>query len=273
MRNRKDCLRVIFIGDIVGKYGRRMLRKSIEKIRYKYKPDLIIANGENSAGGLGIVKKTAEQLFEIGIDLISTGNHIWDKRKESVELLENEPRVIRPLNFPQDTPGKGCVKIKINDEVEFVLINLQGRVFMEPVTDNPFNAIEKFLEEDGSRAENRIIFVDFHAEATAEKQAMGYMLDGRVSAVLCTHTHIQTSDLRILSEGTAFQSDVGMTGTLDSIIGMDKYPIIQKFKDGMNRRFEVVNGVQILEMSILDIDYKTAQTVDCEYVRLYENKL
>lgn len=269
MQDREDVFRLVFIGDIVGKYGRRMVRKCIPNVKKTYHPNIIIANGENSAGGLGIVGKSAFQLFEYGIDIISSGNHIWDKRKEAAELLNQESRVIRPLNFPESVPGKGFYKTKINKN-QFTIINLQGRVFMEPVSDNPFNVINKFLKNHGDIEKNKIILIDFHGEASAEKQAMGYYLDGKVSAVLGTHTHIQTSDLRILKGGTAYQTDVGMTGTLDSIIGMKKNSIIKKFCDGMGRRFEVANGEQILEMTILDIDPNTGKTIDCSYHRLHE---
>jgi metallophosphoesterase (TIGR00282 family) len=238
-------------------------------IRERFSPQVVIANGENSAGGLGIVGKSADQLFTAGVDLLSTGNHIWDKREHAKNLLESDPRVIRPMNFPPTVPGRGYYSASISG-MDFTLVNLQGRVFMEPVSDNPFNAIDQFLRKEGERKPNRIILVDFHAEATAEKQAMGYYLDGRVSGVLGTHTHIQTSDFRILEGGTAYQTDVGMTGTLNSVIGMKRRPIVSKFVDGMGRRFEVVNGEQILEMTVVDIDTRSGLASGGNYHRWFE---
>ncbi len=260
--------RIAFIGDVVGKYGRRFLTKALPLIKEKYNPHLVIANGENSAGGLGITQKTAKQIFDAGVDIITGGNHIWDK-KEALDLLKQEDRIIRPLNFPDSTPGKGYYVFHTQDDVEGIIINLQGRVFMEPVVDNPFLIIDRFLEENSYP----ITLIDFHAEATAEKQAMGFYLDGRVSAVLGTHTHVQTADLRILEKGTAFQCDVGMTGALDSVIGMKIEPVIKKFLTGINHRFEVEKKNLILDMTILDIDITTGSTVDIEALKLFESHL
>jgi metallophosphoesterase (TIGR00282 family) len=264
MRNKR--FRIIFIGDVMGKYGRRLLGKALPMLNIKYAPDLVIANGENSAGGLGIVPKTAYEMFESGVDIITSGNHVFDK-KEAVNLLKEDERIIRPINFPPSAPGEGCTLFKNKDNVEALVLNLQGRVFMDPVVDNPFLAMDKFLEDK----KHKIIFVDFHAEATAEKQAMGFYLDGRVSAVLGTHTHVQTSDLRILSEGTAYQTDVGMTGALDSVIGMKREPIIQKFITGVNHRFEVAKNNLIMDISIIDIDSITGKAVHVEPLRLFES--
>ena len=264
MRNKR--FRIIFIGDVMGKYGRRLLGKALPMLNIKYATDLVIANGENSAGGLGIVPKTAYEMFESGVDIITSGNHVFDK-KEAVNLLKEDERIIRPINFPPSAPGEGCTLFKNKDNVEALVLNLQGRVFMDPVVDNPFLAMDKFLEDK----KHKIIFVDFHAEATAEKQAMGFYLDGRVSAVLGTHTHVQTSDLRILSEGTAYQTDVGMTGALDSVIGMKREPIIQKFITGVNHRFEVAKNNLIMDISIIDIDSITGKAVHVEPLRLFES--
>jgi len=258
--------RIIFVGDVMGKYGRRLLGKALPMVKIKYAPDLVIANGENSAGGLGIVPKTAYEIFESGVDIITSGNHVFDK-KEAVNLLKEDERIIRPINFPPSAPGEGCTLFKTKDNVEALVVNLQGRVFMDPVADNPFLAMDKFLENK----KYKIIFVDFHAEATAEKQAMGFYLDGRVSAVLGTHTHVQTADLRILSDGTAYQTDVGMTGALDSIIGMKREPIIQKFVTGVNHRFEVAKNNLIMDISILDIDPITGRAAHVEPLRLFES--
>lgn len=258
--------RIVFIGDISGKYGRRILGKALPMIRIKYEPDLVIANGENSAGGLGIIPKTAYEIFQAGVDVITTGNHVWDK-KEGVDLLKEDSRILRPLNFPPSAPGRGHTVFRSDNKGEALIVNLQGRVFMDPVVDNPFLAIDDLLK---NRLE-KVIFVDFHAEATAEKQAMGFYLDGRVSAVLGTHTHVQTTDLRILDNGTAYQSDVGMTGSLDSVIGMKREPVIKKFISGVNQRFEVAGGYLILDMSVVDVDTASGKAVHTEYLRLFED--
>jgi metallophosphoesterase (TIGR00282 family) len=258
--------RIVFVGDIMGKYGRRLLGKALPMVNIKYTPDLIIANGENSAGGLGIVPKTAYEMFESGVDIITSGNHVWDK-KEAFILLKEDERIIRPINYPPSAPGKGYFLFNSKDNVEALVVNLQGRVFMEPVVNNPFLAMDEFLEDK----KHKIIFVDFHAEATAEKQALGFYLDGRVSAVLGTHTHVQTSDLRILGYGTAYQTDVGMTGALDSVIGMTREPVIQKFVTGINHRFEVSQNNLIMDMTILDIDSITGKAIHVEPLRIFES--
>ncbi len=260
-------VRIVFVGDIIGRYGRKYLRSVLPSIKHTFEPDILIANGENSAGGLGIITKTAEELFSSGVDFITTGNHIWDK-KDSQELLKREPRIIRPMNFPASNPGSGYFDFKIDDGLYLTIVNLQGRVFMEPVVDNPFTVIDDFLKENN----NKMVFVDFHAEATAEKQALGFFLDGRVSAVVGTHTHVQTADLRILENGTAYQSDVGMTGSLESVIGMRKEPIVQKFLTGINQRFEVAKGDMILDMAMIDIDPETGNAVNTMFMRLFEDR-
>jgi len=258
--------RIIFIGDICGRYGRRFLAKALPHIKLKYSPDLTIANGENSAGGLGISRKTAYEIFDAGVDVITGGNHTWDK-KEAVQLLEEDHRIIRPLNFPDTAPGKGFYLFKSIDGIPVFIVNIQGRVFMEPVVDNPFTAMNKLLEQE----DHKIVFVDFHAEATAEKQAMGFFLEGRVSAILGTHTHVQTSDLRILAGGTAFQTDAGMTGSLDSIIGMKKEPVIQKFLTGVNQRFEVAKDNVIMDFSLIDIEPGSGHATSVRAIRIFES--
>lgn len=263
-----STIRIFFIGDVIGKPGRRLVEKSLYLIKKKYKPDLVIANGENSAGGLGIIPKTASELFSAGVDIITSGNHVWDKR-EAQELLEHNNRIIRPINYPESLPGKGSCVFSINDKTEVVIANLQGRIFMEPVVNNPFIVIEDWLKS----IKSKIILVDFHAEATAEKQAMGFFLDGKVSVVLGTHTHVPTSDLRILANGTAFQTDVGMTGSLDSVIGMKRKPVIDKFITGINQRWEVAKNNTIMDMAIIDVDINTGKTVFTESHRFYNDKI
>ncbi len=259
-------IRIIFIGDVIGRYGRQFLKLAVPSLRQWYIPDLVVVNGENAAGGLGLTEKSAGEIFAAEVDLITTGNHIWDKR-EALELLKNEDRIIRPLNFHPDNPGRGFRTWRTPDQVEITVINLQGRVFMDPVVDNPFTAVEKLLAD----LPGRLILVDFHAEATAEKQAMGFFLDGRVSAVLGTHTHVPTADDRILPKGTAFQSDVGMTGSLNSIIGMKKDPIVTNFIYGTRERFEVEKGGLILDFTMVELDVQSGKALSIEKRRLHES--
>jgi metallophosphoesterase (TIGR00282 family) len=259
-------LRIVFIGDISGKSGRRFLGLALPLIRIKFSPDIVIANGENAAGGLGITQKTAYEIFECGVDVITGGNHIWDK-KEALGLLKEEPRIIRPLNFPDGVPGNGSYVFYTADQTPVLVVNAQGRVFMEPVVENPFLKVDALVNQAGQK----IILVDFHAEATAEKQALGIHLDGRVSAVLGTHTHVQTADLRILPEGTAYQSDVGMTGAFDSVIGMKPEPVIQRFLTGINQKFEVAKHNVILDMTLIDVDKNNGKALHVEYLKIFES--
>ncbi len=259
--------RIVFIGDVCGKPGRKMVRKAVPLFKAFLQPDIVIANGENSAGGLGITKITADELFESGIDLISGGNHMWDKR-EGIDLIEQDMRIVRPGNYPDGVPGRGSI-LAAHHKAPLLLVNIQGRVFMEPVVDNPFTHMTKLLEE----YEAKIIVVDFHAEATAEKQAMGYHLDGKVSAVLGTHTHVPTGDLRILRNGTAFQSDVGMTGSLDSVIGMRYEPVLKRFLTGMYHKFEVAGDNPILDCSLIDVDIRSGRALFTKSFRFYEETI
>jgi len=260
--------RIILIGDVMGRHGRRLLQKLLPAIRSAFKPDVVLANGENSAGGLGIIRRTADEIFSAGVDVITGGNHIWDK-KEALELLKIEKRILRPLNFPADAPGSGSFVYTTAAGVPVLALSLQGRVFMEPVVDNPFNCVDRFLKTLG-QGMPLLVIVDFHAEATAEKQAMGFFLAGRVSAVLGTHTHVPTADCHILDGGTAFQTDVGMTGSLDSIIGMKKEPIITKFVTGINQRFDVEKENMILDMTVVDVDNVSGRALRIEAFRYHE---
>lgn len=261
-----NYLRTILIGDVIGRYGRNFAAHAIPLIRRKYSPHLIIANGENSAGGLGIIKKTADELFDAGVNVITGGNHIWDK-KEALDLLKVEMRILRPINYNSHVPGRGFFHFPLDDGDSILVINLQGRVFMDPVVDNPFTTIDRFLQEDRPKT----VIIDFHAEATAEKMAMGFFLDGRVSAVLGTHTHVPTADTRILPKGTAFQSDVGMTGSADSVIGMSLDNIIPRFVTGISKKMEVAKGNLVLDMTMVESDRTTGRAVRIEALRLWES--
>ena len=207
-------MKVLVVGDIMGKVGRNSLKEFLERKKNDY--NLVIVNGENAAAGFGITCKIAQEFFSWGVDIITSGNHIWDK-KEIYDYLDSEDRLLRPLNYPKGVPGNGYKIIEGKDGNKVAVINIQGRIFM-PEVDSPFDRIEEVLES--IRKETKNIIVDFHAEASSEKVAMGYFLDGRVSLVYGTHTHIQTADEKILPKGTAYLTDVGMTGAHDSIIGM-----------------------------------------------------
>jgi len=258
-------LRLILIGDVVGRCGRKFVQSVLPLVKDKFHPDVVIANGENSAGGLGVIRRTADELFEAGVNILTGGNHTWDK-KEALELLKTEKRVLKPLNFHASTPGNGSMVYQTAAGHPVVVVSLQGRVFMEPVVDNPFAAIEEFLK----RNPHPVVLVDFHAEATAEKQAMGFFLDGKASAVLGTHTHVPTADARLLPNATAYQTDVGMTGSLDSIIGMKREPIISKFYNGMHQKFEVAQGNQVLDMTVVDVDPQSGRALAIEAHRYHE---
>lgn len=238
---------VLFIGDIVGKAGRLAVGSLVRDIRVEHHLDLIIANGENAAGGMGITPDIARELFSTGIDILTSGNHIWQK-KEIIEYLQQEKKLLRPLNFPSDTPGYGSCLVKTSAGYSVAVVNLLGRVFMDTYS-CPFRAIEQEIERLHPFTRN--IIVDFHAEATSEKIALGWYVDGKVSAVLGTHTHVQTADERILPQGTAYITDVGMTGSMDGVIGVKKELALQKFLTYLPVRFETsvsnpqLNGVMV----------------------------
>jgi metallophosphoesterase (TIGR00282 family) len=243
-------VKLLFIGDIVGQPGRRAVRELLPRLRQHHGVDLVVANGENSAGGSGITPRTAEEIFAGGVDVITSGDHLWDQ-KDVHQLLGSEPRFIRPLNYPSGTPGHGCYIFQSQGRPPVAVINLQGRTFMQPL-DNPFQRILSELDRLGPSVHN--IFIDFHAEATSEKVALARMLDGRVSAVVGTHTHVQTADEQIFPGGTAFLCDAGFTGPHESVIGRDSAPIIQRFLTGMPQKFEVASGSVLLQGALIDID-------------------
>ncbi|MEZ0535741.1 TIGR00282 family metallophosphoesterase [Caldicellulosiruptoraceae bacterium PP1] len=250
-------MRFLAIGDVVGRPGRNIIKNSLNKVKENYHIDVVIANCENSAGGNGISKKVADELFSAGINVMTMGNHVW-ANKEIFAFIENEHRIVRPANYPEKTPGRGY-NIYINNGNEYAVINLCGRVFMENF-ECPFKRIDEILE----RLKTKIILVDFHAEATSEKKAFGYYLDGRVSCVFGTHTHVQTSDERILPNGTAYITDVGMTGPYESILGVDKDLVIQKFITMLPVRFEVAKGMAQLNGVIIDIDENSGKATNIQ---------
>jgi metallophosphoesterase (TIGR00282 family) len=231
-------MRVLFIGDIVGSPGREIVRDRLADLVLQKKIDLVIANGENSAAGFGITPKIAEELLRNGVEVISGGNHSWDRR-EIMEFLPHELRLLRPANFPDGNPGSGMYVGTAKNGMKYAVINLQGRVFL-PAIDDPFRKVDELLAS--LLADVAFVLVDVHAETTSEKIAMGWYLDGRATAVVGTHTHVATADERVLPEGTAYITDVGMTGPHTGVIGMDRAAIIKKFLDGLPARFEVAQG-------------------------------
>lgn len=243
-------LRILFIGDIVGRPGRRIVKSAIKEIVTGQNIDLVIANGENAAGGFGLSVEVSQELLFAGVDVITLGNHTWDNR-EITQVLEREPRVIRPANYPPDTPGSGSYVARTEKEVPVGVVNLMGQVFLESL-ESPFHTADAIISS--LMKETKIIIVDFHAEATSEKVALGWYLDGRVSAVLGTHTHIPTADERVLPGGTAYITDVGMTGPVNSVLGIDPQIVLKKFLSKRPVRFEVAAGPVELNGVVLEIN-------------------
>ena len=244
-------MRILMVGDVIGRPGRRAARALLPGLRQEYAIDLIIANGENAAGGIGITTQTADELFESDVDVITSGNHIWAQR-EIIPTLDSSPAILRPLNYPQGVPGHGYF-IK----GEAMVVNLIGRTFIGNF-DCPFRAIDQLLEDLADK-KPPVIIVDFHAEATSEKVAMGWYLDGRVSAVLGTHTHVGTVDARLLPKGTAHITDVGMTGPLDSVIGDDVNTVLTRFLTQLPYRISVGKGSVILNSVLVEIEETTGR--------------
>jgi 2',3'-cyclic-nucleotide 2'-phosphodiesterase len=255
-------VKLLFIGDIVGQPGRRAVRELVPRLRQQHRLGVVVANGENAAGGSGITLKTAEEIFAGGVDIITSGDHLWDQ-KEVVELLEREPRFVRPLNYPAGTPGQGSVIFQVPDGPALGIMNLQGRTFM-PVLENPFQYAQE--EVDRLRRSTKVIFIDFHAEATSEKVAMARMLDGRVSAIVGTHTHVQTADEQIQPGGTAFLCDAGFTGPHAGVIGRESEPVIRRFLTNMPQKFEVAKERVLLQGVLLEIDDASGRALKIQRV-------
>jgi len=257
-------MKVLFIGDIVGKTGRHAVKALLPSLVDKYKIDLVIANAENIAGGFGLTEPLVAELFRIGVHVITTGNHVWDK-KDFVHYIAKDNRVLRPLNYPPGAPGFGSVIFNSPGGVKVGVINISGRIFMMGM-DCPFRTIAPELERIAR--DTNIILVDIHAEATSEKIAFGYYLDGRVSAVIGTHTHVQTADEKILPHGTAYITDVGMTGPAHSVIGMEVNQIIQRFLTSMPAKFETAPGEAILSGVVVEIDRDSGRASAIQRVQL-----
>ncbi|HWZ45095.1 MAG TPA: TIGR00282 family metallophosphoesterase [Candidatus Saccharimonadales bacterium] len=265
-------MKVLFIGDIFGSPGRKMVQDHLPHVVETHKADLVIANAENAAGGFGLTPSIAEDLFDLGCHVLTTGNHVWDKREimDYMTAANGNPgaratRVLRPANYSQSVPGKGVFEGVTQSGHGYAVINLQGRVFMHNA-DDPFRKVEELLKQIASK----VVLLDFHAEATSEKIAMGWHLDGRVTAVLGTHTHVPTADTRILPQGTAYQTDVGMTGPFDGVIGVQKEQIIHRFLTGLPSRFEAAKGDPRFCAVLIDCDPETGRAHSIQRLMLGE---
>jgi 2',3'-cyclic-nucleotide 2'-phosphodiesterase len=249
-------MRLLFIGDIVARPGRELLRRGLKSLVHAENIDVVLANIENAAGGAGVTREITDEVLGFGIAAVTSGNHIWDKR-EVMEFIGDEPRLLRPANFPAGAPGAGAIVFDGPDGVKIGVVNLMGRVFLANI-DDPFAAAAREIARV-REAGARIVVVDFHAEATSEKIALGWHLDGQVTAVLGTHTHVQTADERVLPGGTAYITDVGMTGAHDSVIGMERGPVINRFVTGLPFRMESATENPRLNAVIIDADPETGQ--------------
>jgi len=260
-------MKILFIGDVVGSPGREMVKTYLPKLKEKYRPQLTIVNGENAASGKGINEKIYKQFLEWGAQVVTLGNHTWDK-KEVFEFIDQAKYMVRPANFPEDTPGRGIVYINVNGK-EMAIINLQGRTFLPPL-DDPFRCVDALINEAKERT--NIIFLDFHAEATSEKLAMGWYAAGRLSTVVGTHTHVQTADERILPGGTAYISDVGMTGSYDGILGVEREGVLKRFLTQLPVRFEVEKkGNGQLSGVVVTIDDVTGEANKIERILINDD--
>jgi metallophosphoesterase (TIGR00282 family) len=265
-------LNILFVGDIFGKAGRRIVAEHIGHLREAHAVDLTIINAENAAGGFGVTPQIAEGLFDLGADVLTTGNHVWDKRElidymnsVSAESAERPRRVLRPVNLQQGVPGHGVFEGTTPGGIDYAVIDLMGRVYMNG-TNDPFHAVSDLLK----RIKAKVIVVDFHAEVTSEKVAMGWHLDGRVSAVIGTHTHIPTADERVLPGGTAYLTDVGMSGPYDSVIGVEKELVLHKFLTGMPGKFEAATGNPKMCAALIACDAKTGRATGIQRIMLGE---
>ncbi|GAB4072637.1 TIGR00282 family metallophosphoesterase [Barrientosiimonas marina] len=260
-------MKLLFVGDVTGSPGREMVQQYLPKLKEVYHPNITVINGENAAAGKGITEKIYKQLLEAGAQAITMGNHTWDK-KEIFEFIDDAKNLVRPANFPEGTPGKGMTFVNLNG-TEVAIINAQGRTFLSAL-DDPFRKMDELISEAKKRT--NIIFVDFHAEATSEKQAMAWYLDGKVTAIAGTHTHVQTADERVLPNGTAYITDVGMTGPYDSIIGMEKEAVMKTFLTGLPGRFEVdKKGRAQLNGLLITINEKTGKATAAERIMINDD--
>ena len=256
-------MNLLFIGDVVGRPGREAVKARLADLVRRHEVDFVIANGENTAGGMGITAQVSEELFQAGVDALTTGNHVW-RQRTAIPFIDADHRVLRPANYPPGTPGRGGEVFVTPHSGAIGIVNVQGRTFMEPL-DCPFRAADREIER--IRGRTNVIILDVHAEATSEKLAMGWYLDGRVSAVIGTHTHVQTADERILPKGTAYITDAGMAGPRDSVLGVKSELIIQRFLTGMPAKFELADAPLMLNGVLVSIDTETGRARSIERVR------
>ena len=251
--NPQGRTRILFFGDVFAKPGRKCLAEALPHLRQEHQPDLVIANAENASGGLGLAPRQARELFDMGVDVLTSGNHVW-RHRNLAKTLDNEQHLIRPANYPAPSPGRGHTIFQAPSGVSVAVINLEGRVFMNPL-DNPFTTADELVRELRDRVD--MIVIDMHAEATSEKAALAWHLDGRVGAVIGTHTHVQTADARVLPRGTGFISDAGMTGAVDSVIGLEPETIIRRFFSGRPTGFTPAGGPCTAMGAVIDLDPAT----------------
>lgn len=259
-------MRILFVGDIVASAGRRILRIGLRRLKRELEPHLVVVNAENAAGGAGITPEIADAIFALGVDAITTGNHVWDRR-EIVPYIERNPRLLRPANFRQPSHGSGSCLVAARNGARVAIVNLIGRVFL-PEVDDPFRAADALLET--LRRETKLVLFDFHAEATSEKVAFGWYLDGRATAVVGTHTHVPTADARVLPEGTAYVTDVGMTGPYDSVIGVEKEAVLLRFLEDRPARFRPARGDARLAAVLIEADPETGRSTSIRRIELRE---
>ncbi len=257
-------MKVLLVGDIVGKPGRNAFVQVVTRLKNEGAVDFVIANGENAASGRGPTPDIANALLSAGADVVTLGDHAWDS-KEMVAGIDMESRIVRPANFSKSAPGRGYVRVE-TPEGPITVLQLIGRVFMQPSYDCPFQQADRMLK--GELGADKVIFVDFHGEASSERMAMGRFLDGRVAAVFGTHTHCQTSDETVFANGTAYITDLGMTGPKDSVLGREVEPVVQKFLTGVPHKFDVAKGDPTLEGAIVDVDMKTGKANSIERIRI-----
>jgi metallophosphoesterase (TIGR00282 family) len=258
-------MRILILGDVVGRPGRSAVRDLVPDLVKTEAIDLVIANVENAAGGMGVDIKSAEEMLSAGVHVLTSGNHIW-KKKEIYPYLENKSRLLRPANYPNGAPGRGWIEWSSQRGLRALVVNVQGRVFMPNHVDDPFRCVDGLLKDHGGYS--RVVIVDMHAEATSEKVAMGWFLDGRASIVYGTHTHVQTADERLLPGGTAYITDLGMCGPWDSVIGIEKENVIEGFLTQLPRKFEVAKENVVLQGIIVDVDEETGRARDIRRLRI-----
>jgi len=260
----ENSARILFIGDVFGQPGRRILKQTLPDLVEEFSPDLVLANAENAAGGFGITPALVEELLAMGIAVLTSGNHIWDKKEILPYLADHaDGRLLRPANYPGPSPGHGLYVGSTRSEINYAVINLQGRIFMPPI-DCPFQTVDKLLEQIGDEVQIRI--VDMHAEATSEKLALGWYLDGRVTAVVGTHTHVPTADEMVLPRGTAYITDLGMTGPYDSVIGVEKRAVIEKFLSQVPARFDVAKGDVRLSAVLIEANPENGRALSIQRI-------